>query len=289
MMNGTDAFNVCAIQMDPLFGQKQRNLERSCQLILEAAAQGAKLIVLPELCNTGYMFQSRSELYRLAESIPEGPSVLQWAALAQELDVYIAAGIAELGADGVRCYNSAVLMGPNGYIGHYRKLHLWADEKLFFEPGDGGYPLFHTPICRIGLLVCYDMWFPESFRILALQGADVICCCSDWINHATANPSTMGVIQAMAGASSNHLFVAASSRTGTERGVTFAGQSMLAGPNGRLLSGPLDSAQEGFVIAPIEHSAARRINSGTLNAAFHDRRIDVYDAMLGAQKRVLPR
>lgn len=280
---------LCSIQTNPLFGKKQLNIDRTLSLIQAASAKGANLLVLPELCNTGYVFQSRSELYEMAEPIPDGPSVSAWDQAAREYSVYIAAGMAELDADGIRCYNTAVLIGPEGYIGHYRKLHLWGDEKLYFEPGDKGYPVFHTPIGRIGMLICYDMWFPESFRLLALKGADVICCSSDWLDHSPSNPSTMGVIQAIAGANSNHLFVVAASRTGTERNVQFAGQSLVCNINGRLLAGPLEAQKEGSVEAEVQFEHARRLNKGSMNTAFRDRRTDVYGLMLGSEEILFPR
>ena len=172
---------LAAIQMDVKFGQKDENINNSLRLIQEAAEKGAKLIVLPELCNTGYAFNSRDEVYPLAEKAPEGETIRAWIKTAKDLNVYICGGFVELDEDEIRIFNSSVLVGPEGHIGTYRKLHLWNTEKYFFEPGDTGLPVFNTPIGRIGMLICYDLWFPEAFRILKL-GADVICCPSNWVD-----------------------------------------------------------------------------------------------------------
>ncbi len=259
---GEKGLSVSVIQLGPEFGCKQKNLEKSSHLIRSAAAEGAKLMVLPELCSTGYVFQNKTELYDLAEPVPNGPSVLFWENLSSELDCYIIAGIAELDADGIRVFNSVVLIGPNGYIGRYRKLHLWGEEKLYFEPGNEGLPVFYTPYCRIGMLICYDMWFPEAFRLLALQGVDVICCSSNWIDHSPAEPSTMGVVHAMAGASSNKVFVAVSNRVGAERGALFAGNSLVTGTNGRMLAGPMNNSVEGFITQELDIKQSREIKPG---------------------------
>ena len=174
--NQESMVKLAAVQMEPQLGCKKENVAKSIRRINEAADQGARLITLPELCNTGYMFNSRQEVYDCAEPVPGGYTCGEWEKVARERGVYIVAGITELAEDGVRCYNSAVLIGPDGYIGKHRKLHLWCDDKIFFEPGDLGYQVFETPIGRIGMLICFDMWYFENFRILALKGADVVCC-----------------------------------------------------------------------------------------------------------------
>ena len=112
-------------------GEVAANVARAGALVEQAAAQGARLVVLPELANTGYMFESREEACALAETVPDGPSARAWIALAQRLGIHLVAGIAE--RDGGRLYNSALVAGPQGYLGTYRKLHLWGDENLYFE------------------------------------------------------------------------------------------------------------------------------------------------------------
>jgi len=131
---------IACIQMEPSIGQTKANVDRSIELINAAADRGAGLVVLPELCNTGYVFRSRAEAYELAEQLPDGPSATAWIDVARQRRLYLVAGIAE--RLGPKLYNAAILAGPDGYIGKFRKIHLWSDENLFFEPGDLGFPVF---------------------------------------------------------------------------------------------------------------------------------------------------
>lgn len=181
MNEAVSAVRVAVVQFDPQVGiqHSQANLEHSLELAREAAINGANLIVLPELANTGYLFGTRQEAFLHAELIPEGPSMQAWLDFARKHQVYLAAGLAE--RDGVQLFDSAVLVGPGGFIGKYRKAHLWNREKLWFTPGNLGFPVFDTPIGRIGLLICWDIWFPEVPRLLSLQGADIICSLNNWI------------------------------------------------------------------------------------------------------------
>ncbi|WP_320407433.1 nitrilase-related carbon-nitrogen hydrolase, partial [Klebsiella pneumoniae] len=139
---------VACLQMEPLFGEVDKNVARSIHLIEEAAAQGGKLIVLPELCNTGYVFHTREEAFSLGEHIPDGKTTQAWIACATRLQIWLVAGITE--RDGDVLYNSAVIIGPNGFLGRYRKVHLWGEEALFFEAGNLGFPVFKTPIGNLG-------------------------------------------------------------------------------------------------------------------------------------------
>lgn len=172
---------VAVVQFDPQCGLDHRsfNLSHSLHLAQRAVAGGAQLIVLPELANTGYAYRNREEAFALAETVPEGPSAQAWIEFAREHQVYLAAGLAE--RDGHKLYDCAVLVGPDGFIGKYRKAHLWNLEKLWFSPGDLGFPVFETPIGRIGLMICWDVWFPEVPRLLSLQGADIICSLNNWV------------------------------------------------------------------------------------------------------------
>ena len=172
---------VAVVQFDPQVGihHQQKNLENSLHLAQEAVTNRANLIVLPELANTGYLFASRQDAYLHAESIPEGPSTQAWIDFAAHHQVYLVAGLAE--RDGMQLFDTAVLLGPDGFIGKYRKAHLWHREKLWFTPGNLGFPVFETPIGRIGLMICWDIWFPEVPRLLTQQGADIICSLNNWV------------------------------------------------------------------------------------------------------------
>lgn len=275
---------VACIQMEPIIGKKKANLEKSSQLIDEAARMGARLIILPELANSGYVFQTREEAFELAEDIPSGESTKFWSEIATQLDITIVAGLAE--RDQNRLFNSAVVLGPKGFIGKFRKVHLWGEENLFFEPGDLGFPIFHTPVGRVGVMICYDGWFPESYRLLALQGADIVCVPTNWVPLPGQDPSreAMANILAMASAHSNSLFVAAANRVGTERGQKFIGQSLIVSHTGWPVAGPASPKDEEIIFAEINLSDARRKrNWNAFNQVLRDRRTDVYDEVLGTK------
>jgi predicted amidohydrolase len=280
------AVTVAAIQMEPKIGETAANVARSIALIEEAAAGGADLVVLPELCNTGYVFATRSEARGLAEPVPDGATTAAWMAAAARLNLHIVAGIAE--RDGERLFNAAVIIGPDGLIGRYRKVHLWADEALYFTPGDLGFPVFDTPLGRIGCHICYDCWFPESFRLAALQGAEILCVPTNWVPIPGQDPKreAMANIIVMAAAHSNSVFVAAADRVGTERGQPFIGQSLIVSHTGWPLAGPASADREEIILARLNLADARRKrNWNAFNQVIRDRRTDVYDEMLGAGLR----
>ena len=233
------AVKIACIQMKPVVGDKDGNVAKSLQYIGEAADHGAQLIVLPELCNSGYVFESMDEARSLAEPVPGGPTVAAWARIAAERNLHIVAGIDEI--DGHSLYNSAVVIGPDGYIGTFRKVHLWNRENAFFTPGDRGFPVFDTALGRIAALICYDGWFPESYRECALQDADIVCVPTNWvpINGQDENREAMANILTMASAHSNSVFVACADRVGTERGQPFIGQSIIVSYTGWPIGGQL--------------------------------------------------
>jgi len=268
-------------QIEPQVGHKAENVEKTLRFAGEAAGQGADLIVLPELANTGYVFNTRAEAYRLSEEVPGGETTQLWEEFAKEHRVYLAAGIAE--REGSRLYNSSVLIGPKGYIGKYRKLHLWNREKLFFEPGDLGLPVFHTPVGRLAMYVCYDMWFPEVTRIYALQGVDVILNITNWVSsERKAEDSRLTEAVCVAQAHLNAVFIAAADRVGVERGQPFLGRSMIVSPRGELLAGPASHDREEVILAECNLMESRlRKRKTRLNHIVLDRRTDVYDVLLG--------
>jgi N-carbamoylputrescine amidase len=286
---------VAVVQFDPQVGldNRKRNLDRGLQLAGEAVADGATLVVLPELANTGYSFTGRAEAYAHAEEVPGGETVEAWAAFAREHQVHLVGGLTE--RDGMRLFDTAVLVGPDGYIGRYRKTHLWNQEKLWFTPGDEGYPVFETSIGRIGLLVCWDIWFPEVPRILAQQGADIICSTNNWV--WTPPPlfdkagRCMATYLTMTAAHVNNVFIAAADRVGTERGAKFLGCSVIAGPNGWPIGEVAGAEEETILAADIDLAQARSAPIwNDLNDLIRDRRTDLYDGMLGYERGpALPR
>lgn len=274
---------IACIQMQPAIGKVEDNVAHSVGLIKRATDLGAKLIVLPELSNTGYMFQSREEAFAVAEPIPDGPTVKAWSEIAAKHGLHLVAGICE--RDGNKLFNSAVLIGPSGYIGTFRKVHLWNEENLYFEPGDLGFPVFHTAIGRIGMAICYDGWFPETYRLAALQGADIVCVPTNWvpIPGQAEGREAMANILAMAAAHSNSIFIACADRVGTERGQLFEGQSLIVGHTGWPVAGPASRDKEEILTADVALGEARRArNWNAFNQVLRDRRSDLYDEMLGS-------
>jgi N-carbamoylputrescine amidase len=273
---------IACIQMQPAMAKVEANVAHSLGQIGRAVELGAKLVVLPELCNTGYMFQSREEAFALSEPIPTGPTVKAWGDIAAKHGLHLVAGICE--RDGAKLFNSAVLIGPAGHIGTFRKVHLWNEENLYFEPGDLGFPVFHTAIGRIGMAICYDGWFPETYRLAALQGADIVCVPTNWvpIPGQAEGREAMANILAMAAAHSNSIYIACADRVGTERGQPFEGQSLIVGHTGWPVAGPASRDKEEILTADVALGEARRArNWNAFNQVLRDRRSDLYDEMLG--------
>jgi predicted amidohydrolase len=277
---------VACLQTHPRVGDKAANVAASLAGIERAAVLGARLIVLPELANSGYVFATREEAFALAEEVPTGPTCQAWMATAARLNVTLVAGIAERAGDAL--YNAAVVIGPAGYIGTFRKVHLWNAENLFFEPGNLGFPVFKTPIGRIGVAICYDIWFPETFRLQALKGADIVCVPTNWVPSPGQAPGreAMATVLAMAAAHSNSIFIACADRVGTERGQPFEGQSVIVGCTGWPAAGPASRDAEEIVLADVDLGSARRLrNWNDFNQVLRDRRTDVYDEMLGSKEQ----
>ena len=279
---GVAGLVVACVQMEPHVGSKHDNVAQCIRHIEAAAHHGASLVVLPELANSGYVFSDRDEAFALAEPLPEGETAQLLAETTQRLGIHVVMGIAE--RSGNQLYNSAILTGPAGHIGVYRKLHLWNNEHRFFEPGDRGVPVFDTPLGRIAIAICYDGWFPETYRLAAMQGADIVCVPTNWVP-MPAQPDdrpAMATTLTMAAAHSNGVVIACANRIGMERGQPFVGQSLIVGGNGWPVAGPASVDREEILYAAIDLTRTR--SERTLNAFNHvlsDRRADVYAPMLG--------
>lgn len=277
---------VAVVQFEPRVGVE--NLKANAVAVEErlttAAENGAGLIVLPELATTGYVFESRDEAYAHSEPVPEGRSVEMFARIAANRNLYIVGNVVEE-SDG-RLYDTAVLVGPDGYIGRYRKTHLWNTEKLWFTPGDEGFSVFDTRIGRIGLLVCWDIWFPETARIVAQMGADIICIPTGWVWTPPPLYDAAGVCMAahltITAAHANNVFIATADRIGEERGAGFMGNSLIAGTNGWPIDRIAGPDEDTIIFADIDLTAARTAPIwNQLNDLHRDRRTDLYDQMLG--------
>jgi N-carbamoylputrescine amidase len=271
--------SMAAVQFEPRVGDKAHNLAEINAGIHEAVRHGAQLVVLPELCNTGYVFRDVAEAAGLAEPVPGGPTTGLLMRLCASLDVHVVCGVAEQSGDAL--YNSAVLVGPGGVVGTYRKCHLWDQENRVFQPGDLGLPVFDTPLGRIGMLICYDAWFPEAFRSLALRGADIVALPTNWVPIPGQRPGrpAMALSLCQAAAHVNGLYIVAADRVGVERGQLFIGQSAVFGPTGWAIS---DVASEGdgeivWATGAMSDRVAHR-HWNKFNDPLANRRPDVYEA-----------
>lgn len=258
---------LACLQLEPVFGDIRANLDR-----IEAACQGrrADLVVLPELCTTGYVFDGRSEVGLLAEAVPEGPSCRRIAELARAMGAHVCFGVAERAGD--HFFNSAALVGPAGFAGVYRKVHLYDRETLCFDAGDRGFPVFRVGEVPVGIMICFDWMFPESMRSLALAGAQVI-----------AHPSNLVLPWCQEAMSTrcreNRVFAATANRYGTEdrAGVrlTFTGGSQITG----VLGAPLARAEprgDAWIEAEIDPSRALDRRVGLVPDLLRHRRPDTY-------------
>jgi predicted amidohydrolase len=181
--------------------------------------------------------------------------------------------------DGDALYNSAAVISPSGVLGGYRKMHLWGDEHLLFEPGDFGMPVFHTPFGRVACAICYDIWFPEVFRMAAARGADILRVPTNWVP-MPAQPAelpAMANLLAMGGAHSNGLFVAAADRVGVERGQPFLGRSLIVDSQEWPAAGAASATDEEILVATVSLADARRHRQlNAFNHVLRDRRPDMY-------------
>jgi len=248
------------LQMAPAFVNPGESIKR-----IEAAlkdAPMADLYVLPELCNSGYSFLSREQAESSAEST-DGPFVTFLIDQCRMKNCFIVSGLNEREGDDL--YNSAVLVGQAGIVGKYRKLHLYNNEPDFFEPGNFGLPVFEISGVRIGMLVCFDWRFPEVWRIMALQGADIVCLPSNIVD-------VNRTLRALPGhALCNHIFVVMCNRTGTEGELTFGGRSTSFGPTGEvLIQASTDKTEAGVV--DIDVNLARDKTASPRNHSLNDRR-----------------
>lgn len=268
---------VACCQISPRVGELTYNRQLCTQAIRDASQGGAQLVVLPELSQSGYVFASKAEALSLAEPL-DGPTLCGWTQLANELSLVLIAGFCErLGDDTLA--NSAVLIDPTGVRAVYRKAHLWDQEKLFFTPGSAPPPVVQTHLGRIGMVICYDLEFPEWVRLIALQGAQLLCVPTNWPDGGhPAGERPSEVIRVQANAAFNRMFIAASGRCGTERGVPWVGGSVIVDCDGYPLSGPLGPDASGTVWASLRLNEADNKWISANNHVHRDRRTDLYAA-----------
>ena len=242
---------VAGIQFDPKIGLVRENRIRILGLIDEVAAQGAKLVVFPECALSGYVFDDMDEARLASERVP-GPSTQALAATCKELGVYAIVGMLEDAGETI--YNSAVLCGPQGVVGIYRKTHLpFLGVDKMTGLGPDPYRVFDAPFGRIGMLICYDLRFPEAARCLALDGADIIAVPTNWPQGADVAPDFIAPTRAM----ENRVFIVAVNRAGTERGASFIGKSQIIDPSGQRLA-MAQTTDETILTATFDPTLARQ-------------------------------
>jgi len=285
-----DSFRIGLVQMSCSLDPNE-NLAKAEWKVREAAATGAQVICLPELFRSQYFCrEEKAELFALAESIP-GPSTEALGKLARELKVVIVGSLFERRAAGLY-HNTVAVLGPDGEItGLYRKMHIPDDplyfEKFYFTPGDLGFSSLATPFGKLGVLICWDQWYPEGARIAALSGADLLVYPtaigwhpSEKAEYGPAQLDAWRTIQ-RSHAIANGIYVAAVNRVGYEgppgHGLEFWGSSFIADPFGQVIAqGSCD--QEEILSAECD---PRRMEEVRRNWPFlRDRRIDAYAPIL---------
>jgi len=283
-MPDTGAVVVAVAQLALTVGDLDANRQAASAAVAAAAAAGARLVVLPELSDTGYVFSGAAEARILASPGASAVTLREWRSLAARHDLAIAGGFCELGPDG-KLYNSAAVVDASGTRAVYRKAHLWDAEKEIFTPGDDAPPVVELPFGNVGLMICYDLEFPEWVRLAALGGADLIAAPVNW--PASAAPPPPGercgeVVAAQAAAWSNGVFVAVADRCGAERGVGWVGGSVIVGHRGYPAAGPVCADRAAVLTAAVDPRLARDKRNSERNDLFTDRRPELYTRLWDA-------
>ena len=271
---------VACAQIAPRIADPTTNRELVREAIIGAVASNADVIVLPELATTGY-YMTSGEARALAEPV-EGPSVSTWIQALSGSEAVVIGGFCEVGA-GDKPYNSAALVSGQGVLAVYRKAHLWAEEPLLFAVGSVMPPVVETRFGRIGVGICYDLFFPEVTRSLALRGAQLLALPT---NSPWDKPREVGAINTVDGighvvarsaAYLNRVFVAVCDRHGDERGHAWTARSSIIGPEGDFRAGPV-SYESAAIYADCDlQDADQKIWVGTKNDALADRRPELYE------------
>ncbi|MGH3024174.1 MAG: carbon-nitrogen hydrolase family protein [Gaiellaceae bacterium] len=265
-------------QTAPRLGEPERNVEACLARIEEAADAGCELLVLPECAASGYMFGSEGEAAPYAEEIP-GPTVEALERACARHRLHCVAGLLE--RDGDRLRNTAVLVGPDGLVGRYRKTHLpFLGVDRFVVPGDEPPEIYDTPVGRLGIVICYELRFPEPARALALGGAELILHPTNW--PTAVRPFADFLTRARA--AENRVFLLTANRVGAEGGVEFFGRSQVVGPLGDRLVEAGERKEE-LLVAEIEPAEAREKDQAIVPGEyevhlFGDRRPELYGALV---------
>ena len=257
----TESFTLGVVQF-AMQASPARNIARACELVREAHARGAQVILLPELFSSHYFPRVKDpSFFALAHSAAEDPALRALTPLAAELEVVLPVSFFE--RDGDKYYNSLLLVDADGARrGLYRKTHIpdgdGYEEKFYFAPGDTGFQVFQTRYAKLGVGICWDQWFPEAARSMALLGADILLYpTAIGSEPVTARDTAAPWRRVMVGhAVANTMHVAAANRVGNEAGQVFYGTSFIADPWGEIVA-QLDRSEEGVLVQSIDLAKAR--------------------------------
>jgi predicted amidohydrolase len=268
-----ERFVIALAQISCKAGNKEQNLKKIEGAVARAEEKGAALLILPELSLTGYVV--RDQIYELAEEIP-GPSTRIIERIARDAGIHVIFGMPEKSKKTqATLHNTAVLVGPKGFIGKYRKMYLPThsvfEEKRYFRPGHEA-SVFHTDLGKLGLLICYDIYFPEVTRLARLEGAQLTVC----ISASPAVRRSFFEILTAARAVENTTFLAFVNLVGVEDGLQFWGGSRLVGPNGRVLA-QAKYDEEDFVVCEVDYADIRPLE--TFVPTLKDLRPELFDKL----------
>ncbi len=242
---------IAAVQMDVVLGDREKNLAAMVDRLAETRRQGAELTIFPECAVTGYCFSSKEEAMPFAETVP-GPATERLTEACRRLGGTLVVGMLE--RDGDRLFNAAVLIGPNGVVGSYRKVHLpYLGVDMFTTHGDRPFAVHDAGAAMIGMQICYDAAFPEASRCQALAGADLIVLPTNWPPGAECMAAWAINTRAL----ENAVYFAAVNRVGVERGFTFIGRSRICDPAGNTLAESTGATEE-ILYAEIDPARSRR-------------------------------
>jgi predicted amidohydrolase len=259
---------IGVVQTAPVFGGKAANRKEIEDLTADLHAD---LWVMPELALTGYEFLDREEARTLAEPIPDGESCQWLGEFCTIRNCWAVMGLAE--RDNLHIYNSAVLMGPDGIVGRYRKIHLFDREKELFDLGNLPFPVLEVGWVKVGLMICFDWRFPEAARTLALRGAQIIAHPSNLVMPFCQKAMVTRSLE-------NGVFCVTANRIGSERRagrkLTFTGGSQIVAPNGEVIANQ-SVAEHGAIVAEINPSKADNKHVTMWNDLMGDRRTEFYE------------
>lgn len=277
---------IAVVQMDILIGEVSTNLKRVQARLTEAAQEGAGLVIFPECALPGYCFESREEAWDFAEEVP-GASVNSLVETCRQTDCHAVVGMLE--RDGELLYNTAVLVGPEGLVAKYRKIHLPdLGVDRFTDYGPEPFAVHDVHGVKIGMNICYDSGFPESSRIMTLLGADLIVLPTNWPPGAECLRDTTVQTRAV----ENAVYYAVANRVGVERDTPFIGGSKICDPKGDILAAA-DNESEAIIYAEIDVEKARRKHiirkPGHEINRLADRRPEMYGLLTEVHELLTPR